>query len=93
MGENAPHGLHPAWSADASGASNAPTDEGTRGGLIIWAALRGCPRREEQHKSRVDCKKIHFFCKKMQIYLHMSKKSSIFAPDLGIVPAMTIKNV
>lgn len=28
----------------------------------------------------------------MQIYLHMSKKSSTFVPDLGIVPIVTIKN-
>lgn len=30
-------------------------------------------------------------CKKMQKYLHMSKKSSTFAADLGIVPTTTIK--
>lgn len=30
-------------------------------------------------------------CKKMQKLLHISKKSSIFAPDLGIVPATTLK--
>lgn len=28
----------------------------------------------------------------MQNYLHMSKKSSTFVEDLGIVPAITIKN-
>lgn len=27
----------------------------------------------------------------MQNYLHISKKSSIFAPDLGIVPTITLK--
>ena len=30
-------------------------------------------------------------CKKMQNYLHMSKKSSTFVADLGIVPTATIK--
>lgn len=30
-------------------------------------------------------------CKKMQKSLHISKKSSIFAPDLGIVPTITLK--
>ena len=30
-------------------------------------------------------------CKKMQIYLHIWKNSSTFVPDLGIVPATTIK--
>lgn len=30
-------------------------------------------------------------CKKMQKYLHMSKKSSTFVADLGIVPAITNK--
>jgi hypothetical protein len=30
-------------------------------------------------------------CKKMQDYLHMSKKSSTFEADLGIVPDRTIK--
>lgn len=30
-------------------------------------------------------------CKKMQNYLHISKKSSIFAADLEIVPSATIK--
>ena len=30
-------------------------------------------------------------CKKMQNYLHMSKKSCTFAEDLGIVPSATIK--
>ena len=29
-------------------------------------------------------------CKKMQIYLHMSKKSSTFVADLGIVPVIMI---
>ena len=38
-----------------------------------------------------DCKKVQKNCKKMQNYLHMSKKSSIFAPELGIVPAITQK--
>lgn len=28
-------------------------------------------------------------CKKMQKLLRITKKSSIFAPDLGIVPAIT----
>ena len=31
-------------------------------------------------------------CKKMQKYLHMSKKSSTFVADLGIVPTATIKH-
>ena len=30
-------------------------------------------------------------CKKMQNLLHMSKKSSTFVADLGIVPVLTIK--
>lgn len=30
-------------------------------------------------------------CKKMQKYLHMSKKSSTFAADLGMVPTITNK--
>lgn len=30
-------------------------------------------------------------CKKMQYLLHISKKSSIFVPDLGIVPTITLK--
>lgn len=34
---------------------------------------------------------MQFFCKKMQKLLHMSKKSSIFVADLGIVPTTTIK--
>lgn len=42
--------------------------------------------------SGVYCKKMQKKCKKMQEYLHMSKKSSIFAADLGIVPTATIKN-
>lgn len=37
------------------------------------------------------CKKVQKKCKKMQYLLHMSKKSSIFAPDLGIVPSITLK--
>ena len=41
--------------------------------------------------TRVDCKKMQKKCKKMQRYLHMSKKSSTFAADLGIVPDRTIK--
>ena len=40
--------------------------------------------------SRLKCKKVQKKCKKMQNYLHMSKKSSIFASDLGIVPIVTI---
>lgn len=39
----------------------------------------------------VDCKKMQKKCKKMHEYLHISKKSSIFAPDLGIVPFITLK--
>ena len=41
-------------------------------------------------RSRDDCKKMQKKCKKMQKYLHMSKKSSTFVADLGIVPAITI---
>lgn len=37
------------------------------------------------------CKKMQKKCKKMQFYLHMSKKSSTFVADLGIVPVRTIK--
>lgn len=37
------------------------------------------------------CKKMQKKCKKMQNYLHISKKSSIFAAELGIVPSATIK--
>ena len=36
---------------------------------------------------------MHFFCKKIQKLLHMSKKSSIFVADLGIVPTATIKTL
>ena len=42
-------------------------------------------------KSWVYCKKMQKKCKKMQKYLHMSKKSSTFVADLGIVPSATIK--
>ena len=38
----------------------------------------------------VKCKKMQKKCKKMQEYLHIWKKSSIFASDLGIVPTATI---
>lgn len=38
----------------------------------------------------VDCKKMQKKCKKMQFYLHMSKKSSTFVADLGIVPSITL---
>ena len=37
-----------------------------------------------------NCKKVQKKCKKMQIYLHISKKSSTFVADLGIVPSVTI---
>lgn len=37
-----------------------------------------------------ECKKMQKKCKKMQKLLHMSKKSSTFASDLGIVPTTTI---
>ena len=33
--------------------------------------------------SRVDCKKMQFFCKKMQIYLHISKKMRTFVADFN----------
>ena len=36
------------------------------------------------------CKKMQKKCKKIQKLLHMSKKSSNFAADLGIVPTETI---
>ena len=38
-----------------------------------------------------ECKKMQKKCKKMQKNLHISKKSSTFASDLGIVPTTTIK--
>lgn len=37
-----------------------------------------------------ECKKMQKNCKNMQYYLHIWKKSSIFAPDLGIVPSVII---
>lgn len=40
-----------------------------------------------------DCKRMQKKCKKMQFYLHMSKKSSIFASDFGIVQDQTIKTL
>ena len=42
--------------------------------------------------SQVFCKKMQKKCKKMQNYLHMSKKSSTFVADLGIVPVTTLLN-
>lgn len=39
------------------------------------------------------CKKVQKKCKKMQYLLHISKKSSIFAPELGIVPSITLKQI
>ena len=41
----------------------------------------------------VDCKKVQKKCKKMQKHLHISKKSSTFVADLGIVPDRTIKTL
>ena len=41
----------------------------------------------------VNCKKMQKKCKKIQKLLHMSKKSSTFVADLGIVPIRTIKHI
>lgn len=43
--------------------------------------------------SRHFCKNMHFFYIFLQFYLHMSKKSSTFVSDLGIVPTATINNI
>ena len=51
---------------------------------------RGCDIAEEMNITLRGCKKVHFYCIFLQKYLHISKKSSIFAADLGIVPAITI---
>ena len=47
----------------------------------------------DDERIEVYCKKMQKKCKKMQFYLHMSKKSSTFVAVLGIVLAITLKNV
>ena len=43
--------------------------------------------------SCLGCKKIHFFCIFLQYYLYIWNIFRIFAAVLGIVPAITKKNV
>ena len=51
----------------------------------------GCCMSVVVHVLNCECKKVHFYCIFLQENLHISKKSSIFASGLGIVPAVTLK--
>ena len=54
---------------------------------IVWVC--GSHTLVHEYLER-NCKKVQKKCKKMQNYLHISKKSSTFVADLGIVPSATI---
>ena len=62
--------------------------------MVVRWSWRGCEmvcKVMKCKKMQKKCKKMQKKCKKMQKYLHMSKKSSTFVADLGIVPNRTNK--
>ena len=65
------------------------------GGLMrgLWEGLARPGEDLCEAKTKEKCNKMQKNCIFLQFYLHISKKSSTFVPDLGIILILTIKYI